>query len=601
MRRFHTELVMILAASVGCTALKGMVHVDGSGATSGGATSGGGGGGDPSGDRAATGGGWDLAADRVYVVAADPGKPTAPAMAPTWCQTKDKVPGAHDSILIKGYLEFDAQRRQWPLADWPTAAALLCDNPSSGTVKQQTGYLVQLYVNRWDLTVDEAVRAVAADASFESQHHAAMRKTCDELTGARPERDGLAASAEAAALAGIYGCGGTDAGVSWPLWRTPRAQSALVRLALVDSLLATSFEPESVDSVVSSGPMVNFLAAAPLFDQLDKKAIVAELDRRGAPEWAKVNALRTLGNVRRRIAVGEQLYGELVKRDKDWKALRDAAARRFADWKAEYKANAAAFAAAAAVDEALASDAKSARAACKPEPLTAAVAKLLKRARPASVDALKDAVSTPTINILAHRAAACLVARGEPLEALVLSAIATTSAIDHGGTDAQLKFAELAALEGLRQDREHALDGVSVDARGRDDGPDAYVASRLDDHVAKVARVTAKGDELEVVFAPELREEEQCTHTVETHRIDRIDADGRIRYREECTSWKKVKVNVAPAAIRIAKRWAAGVAPGAYTRMLRLGDAGAPTGAVWAIFTDKTGKQPSSFFGIAFD
>jgi hypothetical protein len=589
--------------SVGCAALKGMVGVNGKSPGGGGNSS------SPSGNGMTSsgapssagsseapgdsGGGsdWDIASDRIYVVEADPGKPKAPAMAPAWCKTADKVFGSSDASLVKGYLAFNEQTREWPLRNWPKAAQLLCKNPGSANVKKQTGYLVQLFINRWDLTVDEAVKDITLAASADGWKDD-MKATCEALVATKT---GLFASEEAWALADVYGCtsiGGTEN--RWVLWREPKAPDPLIRLSLIKSCLRYDLEPESVAGTQVAWALVGFLNCEPLYGQLDKKEILAALARRKAPAWAQANALEALGDARRHIAVAEALFKTTAAKDKDWQALREAARKRFAEWKAEYAANQDLFKVAFAVDEALGSDSRSTRAACKVEPLVGAIVKMIKAARPKSIDAFAAAVSKPVINMLAGRVTSCYLAQGKLPEALVFFYITSSATANHGGTNEEILFAMFMTQQELQKDRDNALAGVELKVTYR---PGGRVPYSKEDRAARVASVTATGDSVLVKFVPEMIDDEECTGTVETGRIDRIDSDGTIHYRLNCTGWRKIKVNVAPEPITVPKRWASHLASGTYAMMARI-DGQADTGMPIAVFADKAGKKPLAIAGI---
>ncbi len=589
----------LLAVAAGCATIKDRIKTEAGGAgsqvvgelpaaptvgsgSSGSSGSGGGDSGMP---------GWKLDAKRVLVVEPDPGRPRAPAMAPTWCATQDKLAGSRDSSLIRDYLAFNERTREWPIGDWVKAAQILCEDPKSDTVKQQTGYLVQLFVNRWDLTVEEAVRDVAMSVSFDGKYADDKRATCSALTSTDA---GLVAPAEAWALADVYGCqsiGSNDN--TWALWRAPKATSALVRLSLVKSCLHYDLEPEKVEGINGGWAMVSFLNCAPMFDQLDKAQILAELDRRKAPEWARVNALETLGDARRHIAVGEGLFTKMAAKDKDWKRLREVVTTRFADWSKEYAGYKTMFDNAYAIDEALASDSKAARASCDAEPLRAALVGMIGAAAPTTQDDFVAAVTTPVATMLALRVRDCLAARGARDEAAAWSWIVGKAPVDRGGTRSELRYAMIAALQELRADRSRALEGVNISYERGYDGAGGVSADE-DRRVGKVGKVTASGDKVKVEFAPELIDVEVCTSWTETRRIDRIDSDGKIRYRQVCRATKKVKENIALGAITVPKRHAAGLATGTYVKMLRLGDQGVPL----VVYGDKAGKKLLSVVGL---
>lgn len=593
--------LVALSFGISCTALKSFVNADGS-STAGAPpppsspapsppepSSSSGSPGESSGTG--TPSGWDLKPDRIVVVEPAAGKPKAKPLKPSWCATAAALPGAKDALLVYQYLAYDP-RTGWPYQDWPKAASLLCQNPESEHVQRQAGYLVQLYVNRWDLTLDEAVRAIRMDAHV-GQIGGAPRDACEALVAGS---DDLVTTAEAWALADVYGCGFLgDRKGEWVLWREPRYPSALARLSMIGSCLSDDLEPTDEGGIrtsLDSTAMTRFLTCRPFFDQLDRKAILAELDERQAPEWAKIATLRRLGEARRRIAIGEQLFAQLAKKDKAWIALRDAAAARFAAWKQEFAAHEALFRTAFAVDAAVVSESKKARQACDAEPLRAFLAKTIKAAKPTTLEAFGEVVARPVPAILTGRLAACALARGRDAESIGYDWMLRQGPIARGGTRTELAYAMLLVLVDLRADRPKTLEGIDIKVEGAGWGR----VSTRPDRPAKVAKVMPRGDDVVVSFAPEMMEFDECTNEVETRKIDRIDADGKLRYRTECRSWKKVMDNVAPPPITIPKSTAAGLAPGVYTTMLRARD---DVGAPLAVYADKARKQLIAVFGFA--
>ncbi len=110
------------------------------------------------------------------------------------------------------------------------------------------------------------------------------------------------------------------------------------------------------------------------------------------------------------------------------------------------------------------------------------------------------------------------------------------------------------------------------------------------------------GDHLEVVFNKEIVEIPilQCT---ETNKIDRINADGTLKYRENCTQTgtREVEVNIPTA--HILKVRAAGIRPGAFviasTASVRPPGATGPNHAYpMEVYQDESQGQLRAVFGV---
>jgi hypothetical protein len=105
-----------------------------------------------------------------------------------------------------------------------------------------------------------------------------------------------------------------------------------------------------------------------------------------------------------------------------------------------------------------------------------------------------------------------------------------------------------------------------------------------------VATAKVDGGKLHVTFVKKLVKQTQCAESRETGRVDRIDADGTVRYTYVCVRSETVTVDKAPDPQDVDARYAAGVKPGVYVSLW--GD------IVQAVWPSATAATPIAVVGI---
>jgi hypothetical protein len=106
-----------------------------------------------------------------------------------------------------------------------------------------------------------------------------------------------------------------------------------------------------------------------------------------------------------------------------------------------------------------------------------------------------------------------------------------------------------------------------------------------------IAKVTDRGDAVEISFSKQSKLQERCTSSRKTNRISRIDLNGNVFYDTVCTGWVKERIDTTPKPLTIAKRYAGAVRPGVFAVV-----SGGVIEGVWA---RPTAPRPLAAFGVA--
>lgn len=143
------------------------------------------------------------------------------------------------------------------------------------------------------------------------------------------------------------------------------------------------------------------------------------------------------------------------------------------------------------------------------------------------------------------------------------------------------------------------LANLELDARGEELAvPDATLPLAIErlqgrdgrSAASVIANVETTGDSVTVEFPKTSRLDSHCTRWRVTNRITRIGSDGTVYYQQECLGWVPERTNTTIKPITVAKRHAAGLAPGRHVSIV-----GDVPEAVWA----KAGAaHPIAVFGV---
>jgi hypothetical protein len=105
-----------------------------------------------------------------------------------------------------------------------------------------------------------------------------------------------------------------------------------------------------------------------------------------------------------------------------------------------------------------------------------------------------------------------------------------------------------------------------------------------------IAKVTARGDAIEVSFVKTSEMEDHCLDERETNKIVRIDSDGNLIRERVCTKWAKQRTDTTPQPVTINKRYGGALQKGRYVSI----SDGTPLG-VWA---KPNSPLPIAVFGV---
>lgn len=529
--------------------------------------------------------GWDLKEDKVVQVQPAPGRPTAPPTKPSWCAGMDEGPKNKNPVLVKQYMA--AQDK------WVDAAKLLCENPDSPTVQKQTGYLLQQFINQFDLSVQEAIEDVTVSTHWQSQHDQDFSNACKALVSA--DNKTLAQRANDTLIATAYNCEEVKGDSAWAATREPSIAHPLAQVGYLSMCLSSDLENDSLKIPLADDFVLGYINCLAMVPAVDKSVVLAQLEKDNAPAGVRTSVLERLSVVKHRLINGEALYNLRAGNNAVLKTIRAAAEKRSAEWKKEFAQNESALRTAFALDDALSSDSKSTRAACDAGPAQQAFETMVKSAHLTSLDDVTEFMNKAAPAMVAQRVRDCLAQKSASSEALPWVWITNRVGVTRDGTFSEVRLAMLEEIGTILADRPNAFQNTL--SFGYESQRPTFDLPHYSE-TAEPSKVKAIGKGSEVVtasFVPELMDSVECVTWKETNRIDRIE-NGKLVYRQVCTKSKPIKVNLAPAPLKVAAKESKVLTPGTYARVLRID--GDNTGASLATFSDKTGKKLVSLLGF---
>jgi hypothetical protein len=518
-------------------------------------------------------------------IAPSKGLDKAPLHAAPWCASVKR----HDdqwAYTLKDRLDnFHPRGSSKPLFE---AAGLVCSAGTSAVGQRATQIIEQLWINETGLSDADAVISLTAHANVE-QFEAERDKLCAQI----PEQDSDEQRRVLAnARRDLFGCDGE------PLWSGRRPIEEIhdyVDRGEVETdpqlRLAWAIHRLFID-LDSTSKLENTLPGYAM-DQFDlHQPADSAMHSLDAPPYrgnraAHVIVMESLANVHMNVAHLEQA----VAAKPEWHDLLVTLPQKaFEAWNtaAAHHKDAIAHA-----DEVMAKlRAKDQPTGCEAT-LRADLAPILKGMKHDTVSTLLDQVSDdPLAGFLLGRLARCVVSApnsgrsaGEWIENFSYAVrsvsgprmaawYALVDAIGAQKSRAPFHMRDVTELESVSDERRGSFD-VNEGSRGV---------------IASVAK-TAKGMKLTFVHERAQIDDWKC---VEGTKIDRIDSEGKVTYRQVCHAIGKIWIDNAPEPTTVPTRWAAGLAKGRFVRFRASDDDSMPA-EVWA---DKSQKRLVAFYGF---
>lgn len=121
-------------------------------------------------------------------------------------------------------------------------------------------------------------------------------------------------------------------------------------------------------------------------------------------------------------------------------------------------------------------------------------------------------------------------------------------------------------------------------AIGSDESPYRATATGM------IAKVTERGDAIEIGFVKTSELEDHCQAERETNKIVRIDSSGNLIRERVCTKWARERVDTTPEPVTIPKRYGGALQKGRYAVVLG--------GAVMGVWAKPNAPTPLAVFGV---
>lgn len=500
----------------------------------------------------------------LKVVEPWPNRDKVGPMKPTWCagvkpttEPAHRVAGRISRTLRSGV---DPSKLPMLFKDFCAYA----DHPG---FQKQLAYLVQFWINTRALSRADALKSLTLRADREN-FLAAHERSCEQLGKPGPE----ASADERAAIEGrraFFGCG-PAVDVEWHFDREPEPARQIDRLYFAERCLNRTHMRMRPDAYVWIGICGHDVEA------LDRKKMEQETVAMSAP--FKLIALESYAASKAKMASAEGLVKDKVASDPDYKkVLYDVPKQAWSDWVKGYSTSKADYEAAWGVERALFAPRKSLVQAslegCEND-LRPRLAKHIKRAKAKTMDGFYAAVSTGPNPVLLDALAKCTAIDGSPFVANQLRRLRMRLQ-DARGPRMAVRNAMRQAIQEIRADRPKFPIGTSELGRAKDYGPvggwtGPYEDARPpDDYEEGGVGIVKSVKKTETGVLVEFRTEVQKIHAMncrDTDRISWIDANGRVRYHQDCVGAGMRTIRETPKPVVLPRDAASGVRPGAYLK-----------------------------------
>jgi hypothetical protein len=212
----------------------------------------------------------------------------------------------------------------------------------------------------------------------------------------------------------------------------------------------------------------------------------------------------------------------------------------------------------------------------------------------ATIEALRDAISDdPLAGLLLHRLVHCLVVAGNVGQAQTLERLGESVRV-MAGPQMAAYYATVDAVNNLG-------DKTRVKASDL-----LYPAEPVEDHGAHIddfgvqgviASVSKHGDKVHVTFV-QTRVQYMSQKCVETNKVDRIEANGKLIYRQACHDTGLVWGDTTERPLDVRASTAGGLAAG---RFAKFNDQMSNDVVPGGVFADKNGKHMIAFGGLLLE
>jgi hypothetical protein len=382
------------------------------------------------------------------------------------------------------------------------------------------------------------------------------------------------------------GCadGGNASWMSWWMDRGANIDSQVEKLGWLYSAFAYSAR------VVSFQTGALALHDAQSFDQ---EAFFAELAERGADDQVIAKAIIQYYKTRTKLGEWTKHYQDEL--GEDYATLTKAAEDGFQSWVAAYQKDRAAVDFAFQMEEAKLEGDMRRFQGCSEKARQFATDYVL-RNEPQSIEDIQSAAAQPIGTLIVAAAYECEKALDRPLEAAVYAEMLKGAAVSRGP-----RFAARLAL--VRAVGEIKKMKTRFPLRARDFMPEAprdgfghASAGYFESGQGVVARAKKKADTVEVSFKKESWNE-PIYKCVETHRLDRIEADGTLVYRKKCRKTGSKKMSSQEKPITLPASAAAGIRPGSFLVVAR-SKKNSSEGLPRRVYASKKRDKIVNFYGL---
>jgi len=111
-----------------------------------------------------------------------------------------------------------------------------------------------------------------------------------------------------------------------------------------------------------------------------------------------------------------------------------------------------------------------------------------------------------------------------------------------------------------------------------------------DSSTGVIAKVTERGDAIEISFVKSSELEDHCQSERETNKVVRIDSSGNLIRERVCTSWARERVDTTPKSVTVPKRYGGALQKGRYAVILG--------GSVIGVWAKPNAATPLAVFGV---
>jgi hypothetical protein len=541
-------------------------------------------------------------------VAPAKGLDTAPLHAPPWCaNVKARSPQWGYEVKAKLVDSWNPNTTNFnkPLFQ---AAADLCSAPTHPVAQRATQIIEQDWINETGLSDAEAVASLAARIDLDG-FEAEVEKLCKSFPEVEANSDAERPAHDMAKVQRyLLGCGG-----SLPLWmagndigelrelvdRGPVERDVLLRIAWVLYRLHADVDPAGQNNRLAGYAIDQFDIHIPA------DAVMKRLDE--APfkgnRYGRTIVMESFGRTK---LLAARLEAEVAAKTTDptWKELIvDAPRRGSAAWLADVDKH---------KDIVARSDAfmrdREAHKSLKgcEAPLHADVESLVKKMKHSDLHVIRDEMSDePIVGMLLDRLYLCMKSEDEDASnwlghvaggiriiagPRMAAWFAATDALGAGGQKHKGSHSREESNAGSGPFLPGAFTELSRDMNtgSIDSGP------ALEGVIQSVAK---SGSGVKVVFVPD-KARVQDYKCVEGTKIDRVDPDGKVIYRQVCHPTGMITIDSAPKPVIVPTRFAAGVKPG---RFMRFHGINKGEGFPSEIYSDRAGTHLVAFYSFSFE